>query len=67
MRVLKVKAKLYPPLAQTPYPRYNRKVPMIELAGNWLARELGCNPGDKVLISGHPTNPNALIIERVLL
>ena len=67
MRVLKVKFKRYPPLANDPYPRRGRKVPMIELAGEWLSKELGLSPGDKVLITPDPTNPNALKVKRILI
>lgn len=65
MRVLKVSQKIIPK-PENSFTK-ERKVPSLVLSGNWLTTELGVSSGDKVLVTGHPTNPNALIVEKVLL
>lgn len=65
MRILKVTRKVCAPAKNSL--SSERKVPALLLSGNWLTTELGVQPGDKVRVVPDPANPNALIIERVLL
>ena len=65
MHLLKVNNKIIPK-PKNSFTK-ERKVPVLILSGNWLTTELGVSSGDKVLVTGHPTNPNALIVEKVLL
>ena len=64
MHILKIQEKLIPKRKNSF--GHDRRVPEVSLSGKWLA-DLGWVKGYSVTVSQHPTNPNALIIERVLL
>ena len=65
MRVLKVSQKIIPK-PKNSFTK-ERRVPSLVLSGNWLVTEIGVQPGDKVQIKPMAGNPNAVIVERVLL